>query len=349
MMTQLNRKNFLYIGVFAGILFWGCVDGNSGGGERVDPIRINDPNAAPQPCVNVECPVDQVCVEGECVAAGQSEPTQHSERDRGVDSQVGAPGPDDPIDALDASAPPPPPQPAGDPWLLSFRGETNELIKIDTASGRIVPICEFSTMDGGYPSTTFGKNGVLYGFNGRHSAIDIIDPCTCEVERVGVTQDAAGTIFEHVPGITANGMKVEALYGLSTEDDVLLDIDVNTAISEIIGPLGVNFRFAGTTWSDEHGGLYAINNLTDQLYDLNILTGEATPIAQLNVNFATVGIEYHHYEQALYGCTNMAGGKLYRINTTNGRSTLVTNLNYGCNNLAAPWFPVPCVDELEFD
>lgn len=340
MMSRLNRRHLLFIGVCAALLFTGCVDEGGRGGDRVDPIRIGDPNLNPQPCMNAECPVGQVCTDGQCVATGHS--------GHGSDGHV-APMTDDLIDALDASAPPPPSELTGDPWLLSFRAETNELIKIDTASGRIVPICEFSTMDGGYPSTTFGKNGVLYGFNGRHSAIDIIDPCTCEVERVGVTQDAAGTIFEHVPGITANGMKVEALYGLSTEDDVLLDIDVNTAISEIIGPLGVNFRFAGTTWSDEHGGLYAINNLTDQLYDLNILTGEATPIAQLNVNFATVGIEYHHYEQALYGCTNMAGGKLYRINTTNGRSTLVTNLNYGCNNLAAPWFPVPCVDELEFD
>ena len=247
---------------------------------------------------------------------------------------------------IDASSPRQPRE-NGPYWLSSVYPQARRLMKIDIATGRTAVACQFQAEQINYPSTTFGRDGVLDGFNGPASAIDIIDPCTCEVRRVGRIEEANGNVFNSVPGITANGLKMEALFGLSTDQDVLLDMDDETAQAEVIGALGEDFSTAGTTWSTEHNGLYAINGRTEQLYEVNKYTGEAVAVADLDIDFGSVGIEYHVGDQALYGCTDRENGTLYRIDTVTGRTTLVATLGYRCNNLAAPWTPVPCLDELE--
>jgi len=203
-----------------------------------------------------------------------------------------------------------------------------------------------------YPSTTFGLNGTLYGWGGGRKALDIIDPCTCEVTEVGPTMDENDVPYTHLRGITADGRKEETLFGLSTELDVLVELDVSDATVAPIGDLGIDFHYSGTTWSPELNGLYALNDITDELYVLHTETGLATPIAELDIDIDLVGIEYHIASRNLFTCTNPNAGnvsKVFLVDVETGITSEITTLSYMCNNLAAPWQPVPCVDAIPFE
>ncbi|PRQ06798.1 hypothetical protein ENSA7_35020 [Enhygromyxa salina] len=205
-----------------------------------------------------------------------------------------------------------------------------------------VALCQLNVNDG-YPSTTFGLEGTLYGSNGTDQTLDLIDPCTCEVTTIGPTN------FGSIPGITANGVEAETLFGLSVSADILLTLSTVNGAGTEIGPLGVDFHYSGTSWSADIQGLYAINDLTDSLYTLDLFTGEATEIATIDTQFDSVGIDWHIATHELYACTNFGGGsRLYSIDVDDGTSTLIGNLPHNCNNLAAPWTPVACVDDVPF-
>jgi hypothetical protein len=321
-----------------------CPDANENGSGTVSPGSVTDAGSAFAECVlDMECEDGYVCVSQICVEAVPS-------ADSGTPAvsleDAGMEGP--PLETVDAGSP----EPQGNPWLLSVNGTAKTLVKIDTVTGQTITVCSFSTVYAGYPSTTFGLNGTLYGWNGFDKTLDIIDPCTCEVTTVGTTEDANGVLYSNVPGITADGHKVETLFGLSTDQDELLELDIATGGATSLGPLGVDFHYSGTTWSTDLDGLYAINDYTDKLYVLNPETGAATDIADLDLNFDKVGIEYHIGDQNLYTCTNhnfSSLSKVYRVDTATGTTTAVSDLNYGCNNLAAPWTPVACIDDLEFE
>lgn len=325
------------------LLLSACPDANENESGTLSVNSGTDAGFDAVECVlDVDCEDGYVCVSQACVAATSS-------FDSGtVSTNVADAGLELPAETPDAGTP----DPQGNPWLLSVNGTAKTLVKIDTVTGQTATVCNFETIYAGYPSTTFGLDGTLYGWNGNGDTLDIINPCTCEVTEVGVTQSSDGTIYTSVPGITADGNKVETLFGLSTDQDKLLELDVATGAAEEIGPLGLDFHYSGTTWSVELDGLYAINDYTDKLYVLNTGTGAANDIADLDINFDKVGIEYHVGDQNLYTCTNVNFAplsKVYRVNVQTGETTVVADLDYGCNNLAAPWTPVACIDELEFD
>ncbi len=328
----------LFYGLLFVVICSGCPDP---GGDVADETLPGVAWDAGEPFV--ECVLDFDCAEGyACLESICVERVDFS--DAGTNTEEMDSG----LSVIDAGSP----QPEGNPWLLSVNGSAKTLVKIDTVTGQTATVCSFSTVYAGYPSTTFGLNGTLYGWNGSGDTLDIIDPCTCEVTVVGVTQSANGTLYTSVPGITADGNKVETLFGLSTDQDKLLELDVATGGAEEIGPLGLDFHYSGTTWSVELDGLYAINDYTDKLYVLDTETGAATDIADLDINFDKVGIEYHIGDQNLYTCTNAnfsALAKVYRVNVQTGETTVVADLDYGCNNLAAPWTPVTCIDNIEFE
>ena len=238
------------------------------------------------------------------------------------------------------------------PWLLSVNSGERKLIKIDTETGATKTVCEFTGTDFNYPSTTFGIDGTLYGWNGYNDTLDVIDPCTCETTERGQTADSAGLLYTNVPGITADGNKVETLFGLSTDQDKLLTIATENGAVTPVGDLGLDFHYSGTTWSIDLEGLYAVNNLTDKLYVLDTVTGLATDIADLDIDVHLVGIEFHIGTRELYLCTNAgtaSNSSLYSINVDTGETNRIGDLGYGCNNLAAPWTPLECIDDLEFD
>jgi hypothetical protein len=60
----------------------------------------------------------------------------------------------------------------------------------------------------------------------------------------------------------------------------------------------------------------------------------------------TVGIEMHPDNGVLYACSDPA--HLLSIDLVTGEVTDIGDMgqNTACNNLAAPWAPVPCLDSL---
>lgn len=208
------------------------------------------------------------------------------------------------------------------------------LQKISTVDGTTVDLCKLSSNDS-YPSLTFSRENLLYASRGG-TALDVIDPCTCQVTQVG----SYGGGLSGVNGITSDqGL---GLYGQASTQDVLFSIDTGSGVGTIIGPLGVNFGTSGATWSDAIQDLYAIEGSTDMLYRVDHLTGKATMLVKLNYNFANVGIELHPGDGEIYACSST--NKLFKIDPKTGDVATVGTINQvTCSNLAAPYKPVGCI------
>lgn len=309
-------------------------------------------------CVqNTDCDIGLLCEGGVCVDPN-AENNEEASEDGGQSSHEAlADSGQTSVDSGTSSSPNDPFASDVRPWLLSVDNGSNELIKIDTQTGEHRGICVMPS-SGFYVSTTFGIDGILYASKAEDDILEIIDPCTCEVQAVGPTG------FGLLPGITANGVKIETLYGLETENDLLLDLDIETGAGAVVGETLVDFRLSGTSWSDDLPGLFAINNIDDSLYTLDTATGEAFFVAELDVDFNYVGIEWNTYDRKLYACTTYSPGLgqgpevpvgerpeglsvLYEIDPSDGTTRYINDLPHACNNLAAPWTAIACVDDIE--
>ncbi len=77
---------------------------------------------------------------------------------------------------------------------------------------------------------------------------------------------------------------------------------------------------------------------------IDIVSGQASLVTNLMYNFGTVGIELHPSNDTIYACSN--GEFLLSIDPDTGVVTEIgpMGLTGACDNLAAPWQPVPCLD-----
>lgn len=233
----------------------------------------------------------------------------------------------------------------GDPvqegmWLtmLEDTSSPTRLYKIDLETGAGTLLCSLDTNDD-YNTSTFSRDGKLFTANASTKNLEIIDPCTCKRTVVGPTK------VDALPGITAD--QALGLYGMDTTLDNLVALNTDTGNATVIGALGINWGTGGLTWSDVLKDTYAINGTDDKLYTINHLTGKATSLIQTNYNFGSVGIEWHPKTGEIYACSNPA--ELLLVSEKTGEVTVVGPMNLEnkaahCDNLAAPWVPVPCVD-----
>ncbi len=225
-------------------------------------------------------------------------------------------------------------------WLITIHDRTNptSVAKIDVITGESTHLC-FLDVNHNYNTSTFARNGLLYAANATTKDLEIIDPCTCQRTVVGPTMVNA------LPGITAD--QGDGLYGLETSQDIFVDINEETGLATEIGPVGLNWGTGGLSWSDELQDTYAINGSDDKLYRIDHVTGQAIELVQTNHPFGSVGIEYHPYRKEIYACSNP--GILLRVDPESGEVTEVGPMNLmtdpHCDNLAAPWTPVQCVED----
>ena len=238
--------------------------------------------------------------------------------------------------AVDADAQAPdaeltPPEPL---FLLSINNTTDTLEKIDVETGMGTDLCALDISQG-YPSLTFSRDNVLFASRGG-TALDVIDPCTCEVTPVASYGGYSG-----VNGITSDqGLN---LFGVASTQDEFINISTSAGLAQSVGPLGVDFGSSGATWSEADQTVYAINASDDALYEVAPDTGVATMIAPLSLPFGTVGIEMHPANGVLYACSSAA--ILLQVDTLTGEVTEIghTGQEGSCSNLAAPWKSVPCL------
>ena len=222
------------------------------------------------------------------------------------------------------------------PWLLSIDNASRTLRKVDIVTGKSAVVCTLPNKYA-YPSLTFRRDNALMASR-KGSALDLINPCTCEVTAIGTYGGGATS----VNGITSD--HAQGLYGISAGLQSLIAIDSTTGIATVIGPLGVKFGANGATWSDELKALYAINGADDTLYTVNPQTGAATFQAKLSQSFVSVGVERHPGNGKIYACSDDAA--LREVDPQTGMVTVIGPMGEagGCTNLAAPWGPVACVD-----
>jgi hypothetical protein len=228
-------------------------------------------------------------------------------------------------------------------WLLSIDNGTKMLQKVNIESGKATDICKLKTPDNtglpnkySYPSLTFSRSNLLFASRGG-IYLDVIDPCTCKVTGIG---DYG--IWNGVNGITSD--QGTQLMGASSNQDELIAIATKTGQGTTIGKLGVDFTTHGATWSDVLGGLYAINGSTDALYVIDPDTGAAAFKVALDMDFFTVGIELLPANNVIYACSTAS--ILLKVNPESGHVTEIGPMGQksSCTNLAAPWAPVPCLD-----
>ncbi|MCA9657751.1 MAG: hypothetical protein KC486_05365 [Myxococcales bacterium] len=225
----------------------------------------------------------------------------------------------------------PPPE-----WLLSINNSTRYLQKVDINTAQTTDLCKLPN-NTSYPSLTFSRSNILFASAGG-SALDIIDPCTCEVTKVG----SYGGGISGVNGITSD-QQVD-LFGVSSGINATIAIDSNSGVAAVVGPLGYNWGTGGATWSDAIQKLYAINGSTDFLYTVDPGTGAATELVKMNYNFGTVGIELHPGNGVIYACSSAPD--LFTVDPKNGNVKSVGKMaQTSCTNLAAPYKPVACIGD----
>jgi hypothetical protein len=229
-------------------------------------------------------------------------------------------------------------------YLVSIDHDSSpsRLLKIDLVTGAGTKACDLPPAYDAfnYNTSTFTRDGQLFAGNYNQKRIDRIDPCTCQVTPVGPTG------YDSIPGITAD--QGVGLFGIEITSDLLVALDPASGKGTKVGFLGVDFTNTGATWSDDldggKGGLYAINRLTNSLYTIDWKTGQAKVLVPLDEEFQYVGIERHPFDQQIYACTNDA--VLRHIDPVTGHvSKIGIGMGHpaGCNNLAAPWTVVGCL------
>ena len=223
-------------------------------------------------------------------------------------------------------------------WIVTVDDQTNpnRLVRIDVETGAGDEVCKLNNNDG-YNTSTFNRDGFLFAHNFTHARIEIINPCTCEIQIVG------NTGVGNLPGITAD--QALGLYGIEVNQDNFVDVNTDNGVATIVGPLNVNFGTGGLTWSDVEQAPYAINGSVDILYKIDTQSGNAEAIADLSYDFGTVGIELHPANEMIYACSN--ADMLFSIDPDTGVVTPIgpIGLTGACDNLAAPWKPVACLDD----
>lgn len=240
------------------------------------------------------------------------------------------------------------------PWLLAIENSGTDSnkhrllrIAVDEAEfGQTREICSDVTLPAGVPtsniisSLTFNQGRLRA--TGRvieqGDTMFEIDPCTCTASVIGAYGGTSG--FGGIPGITSIGA---AMFGIDTVSDLVTRIDVNTARSTPLAPLPGDWGTAGLTWSGpQRNSLLAISGATDTLVEFDPATGtvRGTPLA-LDYDFGSVGMEYHPGQDRLYACSST--GHLLVVDAVNGHVTVGPLLFAPCNNLAAPFGRVDCI------
>jgi hypothetical protein len=240
--------------------------------------------------------------------------------------------------------------PVEEPWLLAIdedEGTIDALVQISVEpdyEGTVTVLCDDLALPSELPAdTNFTSlayhDGLLYASVVRDTFGDTlvrVDPCACSVTVVG------GYGFTEVSGLASTG---DRLFGLSSDLDVMLEIDPGTAIAEQAGPLGVDFGSHGLTYSSADDRLYGIDAQTDRLHRFRGSDGTAIDSIGLSADFLAVGVEWHPGRNEMFACgiRDHESG-LVTVDLDSGLVQVVADSVFttACDNLAGPSGPIYC-------
>jgi hypothetical protein len=196
-------------------------------------------------------------------------------------------------------------------------------------------------------SLTFHE-GVLYAIGASvesdgskpAAALYRVDPCACTATRLGALGGGLGLVgsITSYPG--------HGLYGISSTNNTLFTVDPATGAGTPVKTMPVPFGASGFTWSGpDRNTLWGIESNSDSLYELDAKGDFAHEPLKLDYDFAGLGMEYHPGVKKLFACSY---GKLLEVAASTGHVDVGPLIDWdgGCANLAAPFGPVGCVDNI---
>lgn len=206
------------------------------------------------------------------------------------------------------------------------------LVRIDLDAVGTAVVCEFPN-NVTYNSVIFSRDGTLYGHNQGQARLDTINPCNCGFQLVGPT--SAGALV-----LTLGGE--DELYALEPGLDAFLEVDLDTGLANVLGPLAIDFVGVGAAWSDNLTGVYAVNDADDALYAIDDQTGMASQTVGLGLDVTTPGLAVHP-DGDFWLCS---GSTLHQLDPLTGIPTEAGALTLAgaCSNLTAPQTSISCLD-----
>jgi hypothetical protein len=161
-------------------------------------------------------------------------------------------------------------------------------------------------------SSTFANAGVS-------KRLYTLDLATGQATQVGPYGD---------PDILMHGLEIDSrtgtLYGVSSHDGGLYQVDRETGAATLIGLTGITGlgSFGALGYDSDNGVMFATNALTDSLYRINLASGAATLVGPLNGPVSIGALTYNLHNHTMYLVDNDAD-ILYTIDLTTGAATPV--------------------------
>ncbi len=220
----------------------------------------------------------------------------------------------------------------GEPYAGLLRIVGTTLLSIDPIDASTQEVCDRIIGLGGEStqSLAFTRDGRLFATYGAAILYEI-DPCACEASLVGAYADHG------VTGIFPD--RDEGLWGVTSDTDVFVQVDPDTAATRLIGSLGRDVTNLGATWSERDDTVWVLlGSGSGELYTADPATGTLTFRGGVGMYLSSVGFEYHPGTDRLYACS--ADGVLLTIDRETGVPTVIGDTGYpACDNLGAPTVP----------
>lgn len=213
------------------------------------------------------------------------------------------------------------------------------LYEIDIATGAKTSIGTVSANAGTTAGLALGAGNTVYLSSTSLDSLFTLDLLTGNATLVGAYGDAAVVMhgLEYVP---ATGK----LYGLSSHNNGLYDVNPATGAATLIGTSGLT-SFSNLGWNSVAGVMYLTNSGTDSLYTINLATGATTLVGALAGPTNPNGVAFNSTNGQMYLVDNSTDS-LYTLNLATGAATLVGSTGTG-NLLGLVWMPGSLPVELQ--
>jgi len=124
-------------------------------------------------------------------------------------------------------------------------------------------------------------------------------------------------------GIATPAQATLLAYAIDTVSDQLLQIDLTTGTTTVIGDTGFA-DIEGLSFQRSTGILFGLDDASDQLITLNLNTGVGTVVGSLGFNFSDAGLAFDENGN-LYASGDLGNSGLYSVNFLTGAASFISN------------------------
>ncbi len=113
------------------------------------------------------------------------------------------------------------------------------------------------------------------------------------------------------------------LYGIDILTDSLIEFNLDTGTSRVIGALGVELDRCGMAYDCSNGRVLGANGSTGEVFDVDLKTGEARTLSVAGIVFDQMGLEFDPRNGLVYASTRE---ELYSIEPDTGATTFIGDI-----------------------